>query len=119
MSSIEEKSFESVIETVLLNNGYSFVAPKEFNKNNSLFPSEVISFIRATQRKEWEKLEALHGEKTGEHIITDLVKWMETNGSLSTLRMVLSAMAKLLESLISKLLTGLIRNWKNSMQLTN
>jgi type I restriction enzyme, R subunit len=86
MSPIEEKSFESVIETVLLGNGYSVVAQSEFDKNSSLFPGEVISFIRETQPREWEKLEALHGEKTGEQIITDLVKWMETNGSLATLR---------------------------------
>ncbi len=36
--------------------------------------------------KEWAKLEALHGERTGDQIIGDLCKWMDTNGSLATLR---------------------------------
>ena len=31
-------------------------------------------------------LEALHGAKTGEQILTDLCKWMNTCGSLATLR---------------------------------
>lgn len=46
----------------------------------------MLAFIRATQPKEWKALEALHGEKTGAQILTDLTKWMDREGSLSTLR---------------------------------
>ena len=38
----------------------------------------------ATQPQEWAKLEALHGDKTGEQILTDLCKWTAVNGSLAT-----------------------------------
>ena len=46
----------------------------------------VLEFIRATQSKEWKALEALHGDKTGAQILTDLTKWMDREGSLATLR---------------------------------
>jgi len=46
----------------------------------------ALEFIAETQTKEWGKLEALHGQKTAEQILTDLCKWMDTYGSLATLR---------------------------------
>ena len=46
----------------------------------------VLAFIRETQPKEWAKLEALHGDKTGEQVLGDLCKWMDTHGALTTLR---------------------------------
>ncbi|MEW5977588.1 MAG: hypothetical protein AB1898_17480 [Acidobacteriota bacterium] len=61
--------------------------PREgFGRERSIFPETVLAFIRETQPKEWAKLEALHGEKTGEQILADLYKWMDANGSLATLR---------------------------------
>lgn len=81
-----EAAFESVIELHLLNNGYTSVDRSGFDPAVAIFPQSVLSFVRETQPKEWEKLEALHGEKTGEQIISDLCKWMDTYGSLATLR---------------------------------
>ena len=46
----------------------------------------TLDFIRATQPKEWARLEALHGDKTGEQVVADLCKWLDANGSLATLR---------------------------------
>ncbi len=46
----------------------------------------MLSFIRATQAKEWARLEKLHGARTGEQILADLCKWMDAHGSLATLR---------------------------------
>ncbi|GAA0268310.1 DEAD/DEAH box helicase family protein [Alteraurantiacibacter aestuarii] len=46
----------------------------------------MIAFIRSTQPKEWSALEALHGDKTRDQILSDLVKWIDANGSLATLR---------------------------------
>jgi type I restriction enzyme R subunit len=81
-----EAAFESVLEQELLGNGYVTVDRAGFDPSFAIFPQMVLSFIRETQPKEWEKLEALHGEKTGEQIIADLCKWMDTYGSLATLR---------------------------------
>ncbi|OPY64693.1 MAG: Type-1 restriction enzyme R protein [Syntrophorhabdus sp. PtaU1.Bin050] len=86
MAETSEKSFETVIESHLLNNGYVAIAMGGFDRERAIFPETVLAFIRNTQPNEWAKLEALHGEKTGEQIINDLCKWMDANGSLATLR---------------------------------
>src|ERR1035438_3116763 len=83
---IAEMSFEIVIESHLLANGYTRIAEAGFDQARAIFPETVLAFIRETQEKEWKKLEALHGAKTGEQIIADLCKWMDANGSLATLR---------------------------------
>ncbi len=81
-----EAAFETVIETHLLANGYVSVPDKGFDRERAIFPETVIEFIRETQPKEWSKLEALHGDRTGEQVLTDLCKWMDVHGSLATLR---------------------------------
>src|SRR5215831_538447 len=81
-----EAAFETVIETHLLANGYVAVDRAGFDRERAIFPETVLAFIRATQPKEWARLEALHGGKTGEQILGDLCKWMDTNGALATLR---------------------------------
>ena len=72
-----EAAFETVIEAHLLQNGYVPVAREGFDRERAIFPETVLAFIRETQPKEWAKLEALHGDKTGEQILGDLCKWMD------------------------------------------
>ena len=81
-----EAAFETVIEAHLVENGYVSIAGEGFDRERALFPEAVLAFIRETQPKEWAKLEALHGDKTGEQVLGDLCKWMDHNGSLATLR---------------------------------
>ena len=81
-----EAAFETVIEAHLLQNGYVSIPREGFDRDCAIFPDTVLAFIRETQPVEWAKLEALHGDQTGEQILTDLCKWMDTNGSLATLR---------------------------------
>jgi type I restriction enzyme, R subunit len=81
-----EAAFETVIEAHLLKNGYVTVDREGFDRERAIFPETVLVFIRETQPTEWTKLEALHGEKTGEQILADLCKWMDAYGSLATLR---------------------------------
>src|SRR2546425_13372443 len=81
-----EAAFETVIEAHLLTNGYVVVDRVSFDRERAIFPETVLAFICATQPKECARLEALHGEKTGEQILGDLCKWMDANGALATLR---------------------------------
>jgi type I restriction enzyme R subunit len=83
---VQEVAFESVIEAHFLANGFVLVGEEGFDRDRAIFPEVALGFIRETQPKEWAKLEALHAEKTGEQILTDLCKWMDTYGSLATLR---------------------------------
>ena len=81
-----ESAFETVIEAHLLQSGYTRILREGFDRERAIFPETVLDFIRETQPNEWKKLEALHGDKTGEQILGDLCKWMDANGSLATLR---------------------------------
>ncbi len=81
-----EAAFETVIEAHLLSHGYVSIPRESFDRERAIFPETVLCFIRETQSKEWSRLEALHGERTGEQVLTDLCKWMDANGSLATLR---------------------------------
>ena len=86
MNSTTEADFETVIEAHLLANGYVSIAGEGFDRERAIFPAAVLAFIRETQPQAWGKLEALHGDQTGEQILTDLCKWMDAHGSLATLR---------------------------------
>lgn len=81
-----EAAFETVIEATMLANGYVSEPAAGFDRDRAIFPETVLEFIRTTQSKEWKGLEALHGDKTGAQILTDLTKWMDREGSLATLR---------------------------------
>lgn len=81
-----EAAFEAAIEAHLLQNGYIPIARDGFDRNRAIFPATVLAFIRETQPAEWAKLKALHGDQTGDQVLTDLCKWMDANGSLATLR---------------------------------
>ena len=81
-----ESAFETEIEAHLLENEYVLIVGDGFDRERAIFPATVLAFIRETQPQAWEKLEALHGSRTGEQILTDLCKWMDANGSLATLR---------------------------------
>jgi type I restriction enzyme, R subunit len=84
-SRLSEAAFETVIEQHLLGNGFVAISRDVYDRERAIFPSVVLDFIKDTQPKEWAKLEALHGPKTGEQILSDLCKWMDANGSLATL----------------------------------
>ena len=81
-----EAAFETVIEAQLLDNGYVRLPGDGFDRERAIFPDAVLGFIRETQPREWAKLEALHGPKTGEQVLTDLCKWLDAEGALATLR---------------------------------
>jgi type I restriction enzyme R subunit len=86
LESLLEVAFEKAIESHLLKHDYVSLSRDGFDRERAIFPNVVLSFIRETQPQEWQKLEALHGEKTSEQILADLCKWMDTYGSLATLR---------------------------------
>jgi type I restriction enzyme R subunit len=81
-----EASFEAIIEAHLLANGYESVAPTTYHSGHAFFPSVALAFIRASQAKEWAKLDALHGANTEATVLKDLTHWLDTYGTLAVLR---------------------------------
>jgi type I restriction enzyme R subunit len=86
MKRTSESAFETAIESVLLADGYTRLDGRGFDRKRAIFTDEALAFIRATQSKVWEKLEALHGEQTGARVLESLCKWVDTHGTLATLR---------------------------------
>ena len=86
MNTLTEHTFETVLVDTLLSEGYEAIAPTAFDREQAIFPDVALDFIQHTQPTAWAKLEALHGENTGERVLLDLCKWMDTYGSLATLR---------------------------------
>ncbi|MEP7218873.1 MAG: type I restriction endonuclease, partial [Bacteroidota bacterium] len=81
-----EATFETIIESHLLDNGYIPVDRKGYDVKRAIFPEVALDFIRETQPKEWSRLESVLAERIDEQITGDLCKWMDTYGSLATLR---------------------------------
>jgi type I restriction enzyme R subunit len=81
-----EGAFETVLVDGLFESGYETLHATTFDRERAIFPEVATEFIRSTQPEQWKKLEALHGEKTGERVLHDLCGWMDTHGSLATLR---------------------------------
>jgi type I restriction enzyme R subunit len=86
MKSTSEAAFETAIEAVLLSEGYVKHSSKDFDRERAIFSEVALDFIRETQAKTWEKLQALHGDQTNERVLEALCKWMDTHGVLATLR---------------------------------
>ena len=89
MSAIHtEFSFEEQIEQHLLSKdgGYVRVSAERFDRERALFTNEITRFLKATQPREWEQLEKLHGSNTASVILNDLVKALKIQGSLATIR---------------------------------
>ena len=82
----DEASFESAIEAALLTHGWQPLAKSTYDLTRHCFPQESLAFIRATQPKEWARLEALNGAQTEAQILKDLVHWLDAHGTLAVLR---------------------------------
>ena len=102
-----EAAFETAIQAHLLDNGYVPITSESFDRHRAIFPKTALAFIRETQPREWAKLEALLGEKTGEQVLADLCKWMDANGSLATLRHGFKCYGRTLRSAFFKAAHGL------------
>ncbi len=85
-SQTKEKDFESHIESHLFSTGYLKGDPKKYNKDLCLLPDEVIAFVKATQPKEFEKLEQQYGAATAEKLCQNLSNEIAKYGTLHVLR---------------------------------
>ncbi|QIA07128.1 type I restriction endonuclease subunit R [Draconibacterium halophilum] len=87
MSKHTEIRFEEAIEQALVpSGGYIKGDPKAYDIDKALFPGDVIGFIQDTQKKKWEALVDIIGDRAEETLVNDLVKELGLKGSLHVLR---------------------------------
>jgi type I restriction enzyme R subunit len=86
MSSPDEKRFETYIEQSLNNQGYKSIQYPEYDKTLCLIPIEVISFIKDSQPKEYEKLEIQYGSETETKLYKRLTEEISRRGVIDVLR---------------------------------
>jgi type I restriction enzyme, R subunit len=82
-----ERAFESAIEYHLTTRGgYTKTEQAHFDQDRALDTTQLIPFIKETQKETWEALEKLHGSATEGVLLDDLCKAMDSRGSLDVLR---------------------------------
>jgi len=83
----KEIVFEAAIEHALLTEGgYVKGNNANFRRDIALDSCTLISFIKATQPQEWEKLLSVHGTGVDEKFLARLCKEIEAHGMLHVLR---------------------------------
>jgi len=84
-----EHAFETAIEQHLTTaGGYEKGDKDAFDPERGLFPVDVLAFIQETQPREWEYLANIQKDKSGETLLDDLCRALnsEHEGCLSVLR---------------------------------
>ena len=84
---LTEKQFESDIEySFLTYGGYAKGDAKAFDRTVALNVATLISFVKATQPKSWEKYETIYGTSCEESFVERFCKEVRSLGLLSVLR---------------------------------
>jgi type I restriction enzyme R subunit len=82
-----ERAFEAAIEHHLITEaGYVKAEQALFDQERAIDTTQFIPFLKEAQLRIWEKLERLLGSRTEETILDDLIKAMDSRGSLDVLR---------------------------------
>jgi type I restriction enzyme, R subunit len=83
---ISEAQFEADIESALLAQGHAARQPQHYDRELCLDPDTVISFLQATQPKEWAKLQGQYGAETRARFLKRLAAELAKRGTLEVLR---------------------------------
>lgn len=84
---IKEKNFEEAIEEYLITNGgYEKGNPNDFDRTNALDKDTLVSFIKATQPKKWERYCTIYGASAKESFIKRFYKEVNDKGLVQVLR---------------------------------
>lgn len=81
-----EKSYEEKFEERLLANGYITRAPEDYDKSIFLDKQVLLDFVKSTQPREWEKLEAQYGSDTENRFFRRVFDEIEKRTVIDVLR---------------------------------
>lgn len=87
LKSTTERAFETYIEEALLSkSGWRIGSIGDWDKEQAIFPPQILGFIRNTQPKLWEDGRKLHGYELEDKIIAVLCRELTVKGMLHILR---------------------------------
>lgn len=88
MSVHDEAAFETSIEEHLLNKGWLLTNPRSYDRKLGLFPDEFIAFLKASQPKQWAKLQLRHGgeQAARQKLLKRLADQIDQRGTIDVLR---------------------------------
>lgn len=82
-----EERFEDALEYELITNGgYQKGIAAQFDKARAMDSATVIGFIKTTQPKHWQALQAIHQERLEKVVLDELEKEINSKGVLAVLR---------------------------------
>lgn len=82
----KEKNFENDIESYLLSHGYVKGNQDTYDKSKAIDMPVLISFIKATQPKMWQRYENAYGEKAEKQLYSIFQQNVEQMGLIHVLR---------------------------------
>lgn len=82
----KESRFEADIESSLLKSGYLKGDQKTYNRQRAIDMSKLISFIQATQPKQWNRYTKIYGDKAENQLYRRFQDSVSSNGLLYVLR---------------------------------
>lgn len=82
----KEKNFENDIESYLLSHGYVKGNQDTYDKGKAIDMPVLISFIKATQPKMWQRYVNVYGEKAEKQLYSIFQQNVEQNGLVHVLR---------------------------------
>jgi len=81
-----EQAFESTVESLLGEAGWTSVPPGEWDVDRALFPDRVTAFLQSTQPELWADAETIHGAELEARVLERLGKELDLKGTLEVLR---------------------------------
>ena len=81
-----EKYFEEHIVKQLAARGWRVGTTSGYDQNHALYPEDLVEWVKATQPKKWEKLEAGNGDKATDALIDRLAHALDREGTVNVLR---------------------------------
>lgn len=81
-----EKYFEDYIVKQLALRGWQVGDTAGYDQNYALYPEDLVTWVRATQPKRWEKLVAGNGDKATNALMDRLARALEKEGTVHVLR---------------------------------
>ena len=81
-----EKHLEAYVVKKLSEAGWLVGRTEDYDADHAMYPADIEAWFRATQPQKWEKIAALHREKTLKVIMGRLETALERDGAIKVLR---------------------------------